>query len=231
MALDIEKNLNKVKKQIDISTTKVGRSPQDVELIAVTKTVEPEIIEKAVQYGIRHVGENRVQELIRKYEILGNKVKWHMIGHLQKNKVKYIIDKVELIHSLDSYDLALEIDKRAKQQEKVMKCLLQVNVSREESKYGVDPKEVATLLEEINELNNIQIEGLMTIAPYTEEIEETRVYFRKLKELSIEISKMNFNSVNMNYLSMGMSNDFQVAIEEGGNLIRIGSKIFGERIY
>jgi len=226
LASNIEKNLNNIKEAINMSRAKVGKD-YDVGLIAVTKTVGIEEIEEVIQYGIKDIGENRVQELVKKYEILGNKVRWHMIGHLQRNKVKYIIDKVDLIHSLDSYDLALEIDKRAKTQDKIMKCLLQVNVSGEESKYGLNPEEVIDILEKINKLNHIKIEGLMTMAPYAEMIEETRIYFRKLKELSIEISKKSFYNVEMKYLSMGMSNDFPVAIEEGGNLIRIGSKIFG----
>ena len=226
MASNIEKNLNNVKEAINMARAKVGKD-HDVGLIAVTKTVGIKEIEEVIQYGIKDIGENRVQELVKKYEVLGNKVRWHMIGHLQKNKVKYIIDKVELIHSLDSYDLALEIDKRAKTQDKIMKCLLQVNVSGEVSKYGLNPKEVVDILEKINKLNHIKIEGLMTMAPYTEIIEETRICFRKLKELSVEISKKSFKNVEMKYLSMGMSNDFPVAIEEGGNLIRIGSKIFG----
>ncbi|AOY77389.1 YggS family pyridoxal phosphate-dependent enzyme [Clostridium formicaceticum] len=229
--LDVEKNLSTIRDRISDAAIKVGRNPQEVQLIAVTKTVEPEVIEGAIHYGVTDIGENKVQEIIRKYEIIGNKVRYHMIGHLQKNKVKYIIDKVEMIHSLDSYDLAKEIDKRAKKIQKTMKCLLQINVSGEESKYGISPLEVKSLLKEVSELNNMRIMGLMTMAPYTDNPEEVRKYFKDLKQLSLEIDKLGFENIHMNYLSMGMSNDFEVAIEEGANLVRIGSSIFGERNY
>ncbi|SES65578.1 hypothetical protein SAMN05660297_00114 [Natronincola peptidivorans] len=231
MTLDIETNLKVVKSQIDEAAMKAGRKSHEVQLIAVTKTVEPEIIEKAIAAGVKHIGENKVQELVRKYEIIGDKVKWHMIGHLQKNKVKYIIDKVELIHSLDSYELALEIDRRAKKIGVEVQCLLQINVSEEISKYGVKPCDAKELLKQISSLSNIRVVGLMTMAPYTENPEEVRIYFQKLKKISLDINKMAMNNVMMRYLSMGMSNDFEIAIEEGADLVRIGSKIFGERNY
>ncbi|AKL95560.1 pyridoxal phosphate enzyme, YggS family [Clostridium aceticum] len=229
--LDIENNLKIIKQRISDAATKAGRSPHEVQLIAVTKTVEPEIIERAIDCGVTDIGENKVQEIIRKYEIIGEKVKYHMIGHLQKNKVKYIIDKVDMIHSLDSYDLAKEIDKRAKKIQKVMKCLLQINISGEESKYGVNPLEAQSLLRQISELKNIQIVGLMTMAPYTDNPEEVRKYFKDLKNLSLEIDQLSLKNIDMGHLSMGMSNDFEVAIGEGANLVRIGSSIFGERNY
>lgn len=231
MAVDIEMNLKDVQEKIQKAVVKADRNPQEVQLIAVTKTVEPEVVERAIELGVTHVGENKVQELTRKYEIIGDKVKWHMIGHLQKNKVKYIIDKVALIHSLDSYELAEEINKRAKQIGRVMQCLLQVNVSGEESKYGIDPKDVDELLHRISLLKHIEIVGLMTMAPYTDEPEEVRVFFEKLKQLSNDIMEKKIHNIKMHYLSMGMSNDFEVAIEEGASLVRIGSKIFGERNY
>ncbi|SDK42053.1 hypothetical protein SAMN05660472_01249 [Natronincola ferrireducens] len=231
MTIDININLREVEEKIRVAALKAGRDAKDIQLIAVTKTVEPEIIKKAIEYGVKHVGENKVQELLRKYEVIGDQVQWHMIGHLQKNKVKYIIDKVALIHSVDSYDLALEIDKRAKKSGLIMKCLLQVNVSGEETKYGVSREQAKDLLKEISKLHNIHIVGLMTMAPYVEEAKETRACFESLKELSLEIEKMGLHNIQMKYLSMGMSNDFEVAIEEGGTLVRIGSKIFGERNY
>lgn len=226
LTLDIKKNLADIKNQIKDSASKVGRSFEDIEIIAVTKGVDVDVIEEAINNDINNIAENKVQELIKKYELIGNKVKWHMIGHLQRNKVKYIIDKVELIHSLDSYRLAVEIDKRAKEHNKIMPCLLQINVSEEESKYGISPNEVMDILKKIDKLDNIRIDGLMTMAPYTDVIEKTRKYFKKLKEISLSINTQDFSSVKMKYLSMGMSNDFTVAIEEGANLVRIGSKIF-----
>lgn len=231
MALDIEMNLKEIHHKVSLAAQKANRKMQDIQLIAVTKTVEPEVIEEAISFGVTDVGENKVQELVRKYEIIGEKVKWHMIGHLQKNKVKYIIDKVTLIHSLDSYDLAVEINKRAQKIQKVIHCLLQVNISGEESKYGIDPNEAEELLHKISKLKNVKIMGLMTMAPYTEEPEEVRKFFKMLKELSLDISRKNIENIDMTYLSMGMSNDFEIAVEEGANLIRIGSKIFGERNY
>lgn len=231
MALDIERNLKNVQERIEKTAVKADRNPHEIQLIAVTKTVEPEVIEKAIEFGVTHIGENKVQELIRKYEIIGDRVKWHMIGHLQKNKVKYVIDKVTLIHSLDSYDLAVEIDKRAKQVGRVMQCLLQVNVSGEESKYGIDYGSVDELLQKLSLLQHIEIVGLMTMAPYTDEPEDVRGFFKNLNQLFVDIGERKIPNIKMHYLSMGMSNDFEVAIEEGASLVRIGSKIFGERNY
>ncbi|MCC5911949.1 MAG: YggS family pyridoxal phosphate-dependent enzyme [Clostridiaceae bacterium] len=231
MAINIAENLQIVKEQIEASAKKAARDPKDIQLIAVTKTVDVETINEAINLGVQCIGENKVQELTEKYDHIGEKVKYHMIGHLQKNKVKYIIDKVELIHSLDSYELALEIEKRAKNIEKVVDCLLQVNVSGEESKFGVAPEEAVPLLKKISELEHLHITGLMTMAPYMEDTEDARIYFKRLKTLSEEIDKMNLTNIDMEYLSMGMSNDFEVAIEEGANLVRVGSRIFGERNY
>ncbi len=231
MTLDINKNISKVKKHVNRSAKEAGTNPDDIEIVAVTKTVEADVIKEAINHGITSIGENRVQELVKKYEIIGDKVKWHMIGHLQRNKVKYIIDKVSLIHSLDSYRLAVEINKRAKNKDLVMPCLLQVNISGEESKHGVKAEETEELLRKIGLLEHVAIMGLMTIAPYTQNPEETRKYFRALREMSENIREKKIKNITMKYLSMGMSNDFEVAVEEGGNLIRVGSKIFGERSY
>ena len=224
-------NLQLIKEKIKQSAIKSNRSVEEIQIIAVTKTVEIELIQDAIDAGITDVGENRVQELTRKYDVLRDKVKWHLIGHLQKNKVKYIVDKVELIHSLDSYDLALEINRRAGDINRIINCLVQVNVSEEESKYGISPDEVNRFFESIEDLKYVHVVGLMTIAPYTEEKEETRIYFKKLKDIYNNVAKLGFKNTSMKYLSMGMSNDFEVAIEEGANLVRIGSAIFGEREY
>lgn len=224
--LNIEQNIQDIKIKINNAVKKTNRSSEDVEIIAVTKTVGVEEVEKVIEAGITNIGENRVQELLKKYETIGNRVKWHLIGHLQRNKVKYIVDKVDMIHSLDSYELALEIEKRAKAINRVIDCLLQVNVSGEKTKYGVKPEVVKELLLEISKLKYVNITGLMTMAPYVEDSEEVRKYFRDLKELAQTIAAEDIDNVEMKYLSMGMSNDYEVAVEEGANLIRIGSAIF-----
>lgn len=229
--MTLDKNIQAILERIDKAAVKASRNPKDIQLIAVTKTVDVDVIKKAIEFGITDVGENKVQELTRKYEEIGSEVKWHLIGHLQRNKVKYIIDKVDLIHSLDSYRLAEEIDKKAREIDRVIECLLQVNVSGEETKYGVDTEGAKKLIKEVSMLKNVKIVGLMTMAPYVENQEETRQYFRDLKLLSEEISEMKLENVEMKHLSMGMSNDFDIAVEEGATLIRVGSSIFGERDY
>jgi len=231
MGLTLEKNIEDVLARVKNAAINSNRDPEEVQLIAVTKTVDIDIVKRAIDYGIVHVGENKVQELTRKHEEIGPVTKWHLIGHLQRNKVKYIIDKVDLIHSLDSYKLAEEIDKRAKEIDRVIECLLQVNVSGEETKYGVSTNSVKKLIKEVATLSNVKIVGLMTMAPHVEDREETRQYFKGLKTLSKEISELGLVNVDMKYLSMGMSNDFEIAVEEGANLIRVGSSIFGERDY
>jgi len=230
--LTVASNLEVIKGKVKQASIRANRSLDDIQVIAVTKTVEIDLMKEAISEGLVNLGENRVQELTRKYEILNdNNIKWHLIGHLQKNKVKYIVDKVELIHSLDSYDLALEIERRAGDIGRTIHCLVQVNVSGEETKYGIEPNEVATFINKLEDLKYVQVDGLMTIAPYTEDNEETRVYFKRLKNIFDDISALNLKNSSMKYLSMGMSNDFEVAIEEGANLVRIGSAIFGERVY
>lgn len=231
MTLTLEKNMEFVQERIKTAAQKEHRNLEEVQLIAVTKTVDIDVMKQAIELGITHVGENKVQELVRKYDAIGPVVKWHLIGHLQRNKVKYIIDKVDLIHSLDSYRLAEEIDNRAKEIGRTIECLLQVNVSGEETKYGVDKEGAKSLIREIAALKNIKVLGLMTMAPYVENQEETRKYFKVLKDLSIEIAEMDLENGHMKYLSMGMSNDFEIAIEEGANFVRVGSLIFGERDY
>ncbi len=188
-------------------------------------------INEAISLGIKDIGENRVQELTKKYDIIGDNVNYHLIGHLQSNKVKYIIDKVELIHSLDRMSLAKELDKRAKQNNLVIDTLVQVNVAEEDSKFGLKMEEVIPFIEEISKYKNIKIRGLMTIAPYAENPEDIRWVFRDLRKLSQTIQDKGYEHVNMEILSMGMTNDYIVAIEEGSNMVRIGTGLFGKRNY
>ncbi|MDR5657921.1 YggS family pyridoxal phosphate-dependent enzyme [Serpentinicella sp. ANB-PHB4] len=227
--VEIRQKIEDVNKTIQDAANKKGHDPSNINLIAVTKTVDMHKIEKAIECGVTDIGENKVQELLEKYDHLKDKVKWHMIGHLQKNKVKYIVDKVDLIHSLDSYELALEINKRAKKIDRKVSCLLQVNVSNETTKFGVKSHEAVDLMYVLDKLTHVKIKGLMTMAPYVKDKEDTRKYFKSLKELSKEISKHKLQNIEMEYLSMGMSNDFDIAIEEGANLVRVGSAIFGKR--
>ncbi|WP_027621578.1 YggS family pyridoxal phosphate-dependent enzyme [Acetivibrio clariflavus] len=227
----IKRNLEIIRERIEKAAAKSGRKAEDIMLVAVSKTVEPEKIIKAIDEGITELGENRVQELVQKYDIINRDCNWHLIGHLQTNKVKYIIDKVKLIHSVDRYSLAAEINNRAKKIGKKVDILVQVNISGEQSKFGVAGKEALELIRQIAELENLSVRGLMTIAPYTENPEAVRYVFSGLRKLSIDIEKENINNINMEYLSMGMSNDFEVAIEEGANIVRIGTALFGERKY
>jgi len=226
----IEKNLTDVRNRISAAVEGCGRKNGDVTLIAVTKTYGVDVINEAIDRGVTDIGENRVQEIMEKYDSV-KPVKWHLIGHLQKNKVKYIIDKVELIHSVDSFELAKEIDKQAKKHDKVQKILLEVNVSGEESKFGIRPEECEDLCREISELDNVKIEGLMTIAPFVDDEKILRSVFDGLKNLSDRISGANIERVHMNQLSMGMTNDFPLAISCGATMVRVGTGIFGKRDY
>lgn len=224
-------NLDYVKKEMESACEKAGRKKEDVTLIAVSKTKPVPMLMEAYEYGCRHFGENKVQELVDKYEVMPKDIKWHMIGHLQRNKVKYIVDKVEMIHSVDSLRLAEEISKEAVKKNVEVSVLIEVNVAGEESKFGVSPEDTEALVREIAALPGIFIQGLMTIAPYVDDPEENRQYFAALKQLSVDISKKNIDNVNMNVLSMGMTGDYAVAIEEGASLVRVGTGIFGERQY
>lgn len=231
MDLTIKENLDDILSRIKVAAEKSGRKAEDIKLIAVTKTVGVERIKNVYDYGILDMGENRVQELLDKYDKLDSSCRWHLIGHLQTNKVKYIIDKVEMIHSVDSIELAKEINTRADKIGKKMNILVQVNVSGEESKFGINPQEVDEFIEKVSKYGNISVKGMMTIAPYAENPEDVRDVFRKLYSIYIDIKKKKLDNVSMDYLSMGMSNDFEVAIEEGANIIRIGTDIFGKRDY
>lgn len=229
-------DLSYIKQNIDIVLTRVreaalraGRKPEEIIIIAVTKTVEPERIKKAFEYGMVNFGENRVQELCEKVDILNVNCNWHLIGHLQTNKVKYILDKVRMIHSLDSLELAGEIQKRAEKTEKIVDVLVQVNIAAEESKFGISPDQALPFIRKISQMGNIRIKGLMTIAPLSQKPEDIRWVFANLRKLRIDIMQENIDNIDMDYLSMGMSNDFEVAIEEGSNMIRIGTSIFGKR--
>ena len=227
----VAENLVQVQKNIEESCKKVNRDPGEVTLIAVSKTKPVEMLQEAYAAGARVFGENKVQEIVDKYDQMPADVQWHMIGHLQRNKVKYIVDKVAMIHSVDSLRLAQTISHEAEKQDLDVPVLVEVNVAREESKFGVTTEETIALVEEMSKLPRVQIRGLMTIAPFVEDPEDNREIFRKLKQLSVDIAAKNINNVNMSVLSMGMTNDYEVAIEEGATMIRVGTGIFGERDY
>lgn len=223
-------NYNEVKENIEKACQNVNRE-NDVTIVAVTKTFSEELIKKCIDLNILDVGENRPQEMRDKYEIHGDQVNWHMIGHLQRNKVKYIIDKVSLIHSLDSVRLAKELNKRAKKNDLIVDCLVQINVVNEDAKFGILKKEVESFLEEIKDLDHIKIVGLMNMAPFYDDSENARSDFRQMKILFNKLKKHKNEHYEMKYLSMGMTNDYIVAVEEGSNMVRIGSAIFGQRDY
>ena len=227
----LKENLAEVEKKIDAACTKAGRERSTVQLIAVSKTKPVEMLQEIYDCGIRDFGENKVQELVSKYEVMPKDIRWHLIGHLQTNKVKYIIDKAYLIHSVDSLKLAQEISKEAVKHQLTANILIEVNVAEEESKFGVKCNEVTELLEQISKLPNIYVKGLMTVAPYVDNAEENRTIFSKLKQLSVDITTKNIDNVCMDCLSMGMSGDFPIAIEEGSMFVRVGTAIFGERNY
>ena len=228
---DIRGNLEKVRQQIRQSAEGCGRSQDDVLLVAVSKTRTPEEINIAIEAGVTDIGENKVQEIMDKYDDI-KPVRWHMIGHLQTNKVKYIIDKVSMIHSVDSYKLAAEINKRAAACGITMDILLQVNSAQEESKFGISTEETEGLIMQIlDSCENIRIRGLMCIAPYADDPEDIKKYFDSVKEQYDQFSTIDHPNLDFRYLSMGMSHDFPVAIEAGSNLVRVGSAIFGERYY
>lgn len=227
----IKDNLNLVQQNIEKACGNAGRRPEEVTLIAVSKTKPVSMLMEAYECGCREFGENKVQELINKYEALPGDVKWHMIGHLQRNKVKYIVDKVALIHSVDSLKLAEEISREAVKKQVQVSILIEVNIAGEETKFGVSAGGVEQLVREIAPLPGISIKGLMTIAPYVENPEENRQYFAQLKQLSVDINHKNIDNVSMNVLSMGMTGDYITAIEEGASCVRVGTGIFGERQY
>lgn len=226
----IERNIIDIKENMKEALIKSGRS-DNVELLAVTKTVGVNKVEEAIKLGINNIGENRVQELEKKYDEIGNKVNYHMIGHLQSNKVKYLIGKTKLIHSLDRMSLAKEINKRSKNKDLITDVLIQVNVAEEKTKFGLKTEEVLSFIEKVLVYENLNIRGLMTIAPHIDDEKELRKIFRSLYNLKEDIISRNYKELSMDYLSMGMTNDYKIAIEEGSNIVRVGTGIFGERDY
>lgn len=230
--MSIKENIDKILKRKNEAALRCGRSPEDITIIAVSKTVDGSRAREAVMGGLENLGENRVQEIMNKYDELQDlQVKWHMIGHLQKNKVKYIIDKVELIHSVESIELAAEINKRASQHNIISNILIELNIGEEESKFGINEISVYDFVSSMEQFENIKVMGLMTVAPYCENPEDVRWVFKKMKDIFDKISSMNLKNTQMKYLSMGMTNDFEIAIEEGSNIVRIGTAVFGKRIY
>lgn len=227
----IQENIRDVKEKIKAACERSGRNPDEVTLIAVSKTKPVSMLKEAYDAGCRDFGENKVQELVEKWEQMPKDIRWHMIGHLQRNKVKYIVDKVYLIHSVDSLKLAQEISKEAVKKGITVNILIEVNVAEEESKFGITCSEVPSLIKEIAKLPGIVIKGLMTIAPYVENAEENRQYFEKLWQIYVDTIYKNIDNVYMENLSMGMTGDYEVAVTEGATYVRVGTGIFGERSY
>ena len=227
----VEKNISEVKKRISEAAKAAGRNENEVTLIAVSKTKPVEMIKEAYDTGIRDFGENKVQEIMEKYPLLPSDIRWHLIGHLQTNKVKYIIDKVCMIHSVDSLKLAEEISRQAVKHNVTVDILIEVNVAAEESKFGVRPEDAIDLCRSISTLPGIRIRGLMTVAPFTSDPEENRPVFCALRQLFVDIDGKNIDNVCMDCLSMGMSGDYTVALEEGATFVRVGTSIFGQRDY
>lgn len=227
----IKENLISVENEIREACLRAGRRREDVTLIAVSKTKPVSDLEEAYALGVRVFGENKVQELADKYEVLPKDIEWHMIGHLQRNKVKYIIDKVALIHSVDSLRLAETIEKEAAKRNITVNILIEVNVAREESKFGLMPEELEEFIAKISDFSHIRVKGLMTIAPFVADSEENRVIFQRLHKLSVDIETKNVDNITMRVLSMGMTNDYSVAVEEGATMVRVGTGIFGARSY
>lgn len=225
----VSENLEQVKANIEAACKRVGRDPKDVRLVAVSKTKPISLIEEAIKAGQDTFGENKVQEMCDKMEVLPDNIKWHMIGHLQRNKVKYIAGKVELIHSVDSIRLAKQISDEAQKQSIEILVLLEVNVAREESKFGFFTEETEDACREISKMPGIRVKGLMTSAPFVENAEDNRKYFKKLYELAVDIQSKNIDNISMRELSMGMTGDYVVAVEEGATIVRVGTGIFGSR--
>lgn len=227
----LKDNFDKVNANIQAACDRAGRNREDVTLIAVSKTKPIQMLQEAYDFGVRFFGENKVQEIVDKYEALPKDISWHMIGHLQRNKVKYIIDKVDMIHSVDSLRLAETIEKEAAKKDLIIKILIEVNVAKEESKFGVMPEKVEELVSQVSQLPHIRICGLMTIAPFVENPEENRIYFNRLRNIAVDIERKKSDNVIMSILSMGMTNDYEVAIEEGSTMVRVGTGLFGARNY
>ena len=227
----LKENLAEVQSRVEQACKRAGRDVTEVTLIAVSKTKPVTDLQEIYNAGVRDFGENKVQEMCDKMEKMPKDINWHMIGHLQRNKVKYIVGNVALIHSVDSYRLAEEINIQAKKKGIVVPILVEVNIADETTKFGVSKEDAMELVRQIASLEALSIKGLMTIAPYVEDPEENRPVFRQLKKLSVDIDAKNINNVNMSVLSMGMTGDYQVAVQEGATMVRVGTGIFGERNY
>lgn len=227
----IKENLKDVHEKIEAACKRSGRDPKEVTLISVSKTKPIPLLQEAYDAGERFFGENKVQEIMDKYPELPQDINWHMIGHLQRNKVKYIVDKVVLIHSVDSLRLAVAISEEAVKKNVDVDILVEVNVAEEESKFGITTEETIQLIKEISKLPKVHVKGLMTIAPFVDDPEENRTVFKTLKKLSVDIDNQNIDNISMEILSMGMTNDYEVAIEEGATMVRVGTGIFGARNY
>lgn len=225
----VKENLAKTEERIKAACERSGRRPDSVTLIAVSKTKPVRLIEEAYEYGIREFGENKAQEMKEKYDVLPKNISWHFIGHLQTNKIKYVVGRACLIHSIDSLHLAEEIDSYCEKKGLDVDVLIEVNVAKEATKSGINLEETEELVKSISRLSHVHIKGLMTIAPFVENAENNRMIFRALKDLSVDISRKNIDNVSMDILSMGMTNDYEVAIEEGATHVRVGTAIFGER--
>ncbi len=226
---DIQRNLHRIQREIGQACQRAGRAEGEVTLIAVSKTKPIELLREAYDGGTREFGENRVQELLSKIPLMPSDVRWHLIGHLQTNKVRQVIGKTCLIHSVDSLKLAGEIEKESKRQDVVTYILLEVNVAREESKFGFLLEEVEEALKTIGGFPHVRVRGLMTVAPFVEDAEKNRAVFRKLYDFYVDMKTKNIDNGSMTILSMGMTGDFGVAVEEGATMVRVGTGIFGAR--
>jgi pyridoxal phosphate enzyme (YggS family) len=227
--IDIPKNLLNIRERIKKAAMKCNRNPEDVHLVAVSKTISPETIKIAIDAGATILGENYIQEARKKIEILGQKISWHFIGHLQTNKAKYAVDLFDMIHSVDSFHVAERLNRECQKKNRIIPILIQVNISSEDTKYGVDPQRIFKLIKDISELQYIRLQGLMTMPPWSTDPENSRPYYISLRKLRDDLDALGLENVCLKELSMGMSSDFEVAIEEGATLIRVGTSIFGAR--
>lgn len=227
----IQEAVSIVSGKIRAACIRAGRNPKEVTLIAVSKTMPVDAIREGIACGLLDFGENRPQELRDKQAALSEPLRWHMIGALQTNKLKYVVGKTVLIHSVDSLHLAEEIQKLSQKQNVISEVLLEVNIAQETSKHGISPEDLEGLVRKIAGFSHIKIRGLMTVAPYTENPEENRCFFRKMKQLMVDINFKNIDNVYMDVLSMGMTGDYEIAVEEGATMVRVGTGIFGHRVY
>jgi PLP dependent protein len=229
MEINIATNINKIRQRIKAAATKCQRDPDSIKLLAVTKTVPPALVSQAITAGITEFGENYVQEAKEKIAVIEQRVRWHMIGYLQTNKAKYVVNLFDYIHSVDRMELAMEINKRAGLTGRKINILIEINVSGEKTKSGITAASAVGLIKDISTLENISVKGLMTMAPYSDNPENSRPYFSELNKLQKNIINEGISGIQMEELSMGMTDDFEIAIEEGATIVRIGRAIFGER--